>query len=372
MEEIKKDPTDSENRKLINVLKEIENKKEWTRIDRLKMTVNAPQCPVVYGLPKIHKEGTPLRLIFSFCGSPTYLVSKLLAGILQPVYGKTKSHIKDSGQICDDLRQLKLNDDEVLVSYDVVNLFGSVPAEEAAKMAIRRLMEDRNLKERTSLSLESCEHLMEVCIKSSYFKCNGKFYRIPSCPIGSPLSPGLCSIFMEEFEKKVLFGSVQLVRLWRRFVDDSLAVVRRGSEDEVLEHLNDGHEKIKFTYEKEEGGKIGFLDVEIRREGEVVQTKVFRKKTATERYLDFKSAHCQSVKWGVVSCLRSRAEKMCSTPKDLKEEIAYLRKVFMRNGYPVNEVRRKLSDTTKRRRDGKDQKDEMFLRISMCRRWRRR
>ena len=52
VEEIKKDPTDSENRKLINVLKEIEKKKECTRIERLKITVKTPQCPVVYCLHK--------------------------------------------------------------------------------------------------------------------------------------------------------------------------------------------------------------------------------------------------------------------------------------------------------------------------------
>ncbi len=29
-------------------------------------------CPRIYGLPKIHKEGIPLRPIIDFTGSPTY------------------------------------------------------------------------------------------------------------------------------------------------------------------------------------------------------------------------------------------------------------------------------------------------------------
>ena len=120
---------------------------------------------MVYGLPKVYKEGNPLRWIFSFCDSLTYLTSKFLAGILQPLQGNSEYNVRDSIQVCEVFGQLKLEEDDVFVSYDVTNLFGSVPAEEAGWLALSRLEKDRpykDLKRRTGHSLDSCRHLMET------------------------------------------------------------------------------------------------------------------------------------------------------------------------------------------------------------------
>ena len=155
---------------------------------------------------------------------------------------------------------------------------------------------------------------------------------------------------MEELENSVLKKARGMVRLWRRYVDDTLAVVKEGTEDIILQVLNNEHGSIRFTCEKEVEGRIPFLDVDLKREDGEIRRKVFRKSTATQRDLDFSSAHCNSVKWGVVSCMRRRAERICSQQEDLDEEIDNLRKVFVRNGYPKSEVRRRLEEARKRPR----------------------
>ena len=155
---------------------------------------------------------------------------------------------------------------------------------------------------------------------------------------------------MEEFEDRTLRQATVSVKLWRRYVDDTLAVVKKGEEELLLQELNDSHESIQFTCEKEEDGRICFLDIELTREKNGVRTRVFRKKTATDRYLDFQSAHCKQVKWGVVSCLRARAEKICSQPEDLEAEKERIRRIFVKNGYPSKEVRRRLTCTQRGRK----------------------
>lgn len=337
-----KDPTDSEQRKLVKLLTEIERKSELSRTERLRLTEKAPQCPIVYGLPKLHKEGVPLRIIFSFVGSPTYKVSKELARILSSLHGHTPSNVMDTKHMIDILKEVTMEEDEVLVSYDVVNLFGTVPAEEAARMAIKRIEEDSTLTEKTSMSPLSLRKLMEFCVRSTHFKCDGDVYRTSTCPIGSPLSPALASIFMEEFENRVLYESSIGIRMWRRYVDDTLAIVRKGTEVDVLNRLNKGHASIVFTCEIEESGRIPFLDIEVKREGRHIRTTVYRKQTATDRYLDFESAHCKQVKWGVLSCLRRRAERVCTQENDLRTEKNRLCTTFVKNGYPERQVRRRL------------------------------
>ena len=49
--------------------------------------------PKSYGLPNIHKQGTPLRPIVSSCGLVIYSVAKELSKILKPLVGKSSHHI---------------------------------------------------------------------------------------------------------------------------------------------------------------------------------------------------------------------------------------------------------------------------------------
>ena len=55
------------------------------------------QRPRMYGLPKTHKESTPLRPILSMTGSSHHELGKWLAGLLEPVLERFSSHcISDS------------------------------------------------------------------------------------------------------------------------------------------------------------------------------------------------------------------------------------------------------------------------------------
>ena len=83
-------------------------------------------------------------------------------------------------------------------------------------------------------------------------------------------------------------------RLWKRFVDDTLEVINRGSVTQLTEHLNsvDSTGSIRFTYKEETEGQILFLDtLLIRKEDENVKLLVYRKKTHTDQYLNFMSHH---------------------------------------------------------------------------------
>lgn len=66
--------------------------------DKLKKKlIPSSECiPRIYGLPKIHKDGVPLRPIVNTIGSPTYELAKYVAKVLKPLVGNTDSFIKDS------------------------------------------------------------------------------------------------------------------------------------------------------------------------------------------------------------------------------------------------------------------------------------
>ncbi|XP_077486703.1 uncharacterized protein LOC144098003 [Amblyomma americanum] len=53
-------------------------------------------APALYGLPKIHKEGVPMRPIVDFTRSPSYELSGYLHRVFAPLVGKGSTFIRNS------------------------------------------------------------------------------------------------------------------------------------------------------------------------------------------------------------------------------------------------------------------------------------
>ena len=70
-------------------------------------------------------------------------------------------------------------------------------------------------------------------------------------------------------------------------------------------------------------------------------TTVYRKPTHTDRYIHFSSHHHQRVFNGTITCLKNRANKICTKENEM-DELKHLDKVFKQNGYPANIVHRAL------------------------------
>ena len=99
--------------------------------------------------------------------------------------------------------------------------------------------------------------------------------------------------------------------------------------------LNSFHSNIKFIIEIEKENKIAFLDILLIRNKDLVNTIVYRKKTNTDLYINWKSFSPNNWKLETLKTLVSRAYDICSTEKYLKEELNYIKTVFKhQNSYP--------------------------------------
>jgi len=123
----KRDPTPAPQHKLNSKLLDLKKTDviDIQRYNRLRCRV--PQPPKPYGLPKLHKPNIPIRPIVSFCGSPTYQLSKYLTTVLKPLTDESRHKVQSTENFIDAIKTVQVPDDYKLVSFDVKSLFTSIP-----------------------------------------------------------------------------------------------------------------------------------------------------------------------------------------------------------------------------------------------------
>ena len=262
------DPTSSYKRKLIALLKPLKEGKKITSQQYDYLYPTAENVPRLYCTPKTHKEGIPLRPIVDYIGSIGYNTSRSLADILSPLVGKTEHHVKNSKDLAEEFRDITLDEQEVLVSFDVVSLFTNTPIGKSIEIVKDRLQNDTELHKKTKLSVEDIIKLLEFICSTTYFSFDRKIYRQKfGAAMGSPVSPIVANIYMEHLEQEAIVRAQDDIkpRVWKRYVDDILAIVKRDSVDRLKALLDqvDDTGSIKFTHELEVDNSIPFLDARI-------------------------------------------------------------------------------------------------------------
>ena len=82
--------------------------------------------------------------------------------------------------------------------------------------------------------------------------------------------------------------------------------------DELFNILNNAHNSISFTMEKEKNNELALLDVQVKQKEDRFSTSMYRKKTFTGCYLNFQSNCSLKRKVNLTRTLCHRAHKICS------------------------------------------------------------
>ena len=185
--------------------------------------------PQIYGLPKIHNDGMPLRSIVSTIESPAY--------------------VKNSSEFAQQVRETSIWEREMMVTFDVVSLITWVPVEETLWVISIFLIQDNTLDEWTTIPVTDICELIELCFCSTYFMFENKFFRqVEIAAMGSPLLPILAN---QSIWEESIGVSSTLTNMCVRYVNNMFVLWPHEEEIEVFhKHFSSQHSSIQFRMEK--------------------------------------------------------------------------------------------------------------------------
>lgn len=343
--EMQSDPTAKYKKDLIKVINNC--KMVFSTSERFQIKNCNPSAPILYGLPKLHKEGIPCRPVASSFNAPASRLCKALSKLLPSLLDfNPKFSIKNSSHLIDKLKVLEIPTGSKLISFDVKSLFPSIPTNKLLSLLCDRV---REVMLDPVKALEIID-LIKICFDQNYFMFNNKFYKqIEGLAMGSSFSPFCAEFFMNYFENELFKSNHYLIKnifRWYRYVDDVFCIWT-GSTRQLNCFLNKVLNKIdkNIQFTLEIGDRhINFLDLSlsINDDTNMFDFNIFRKDTFTDIVIPNSSAHPLNTKKAAFWSMLNRLVNVPLSRYNYMIELKTIIQIAVNNGYTKDFVYRLL------------------------------
>ena len=137
---------------------------------------------------------------------------------------------------------------------------------------------------------------------------------------------------MTELESTIVKELVNklLVKLYMRYVNDTLLLVKDKDINYKHKRLNSFDKNIKFTVDTFPDVKVHFLDIKVDKN----HTDIYSKDTHTGQYTSFHSQTPWRLKTAWIKALFHRANKICSSKQAFRQQIDHIKILMSWNLYP--------------------------------------
>ena len=356
-------------------LKKLQVSNQVTEAEMNKMRPSGNRMPIVYFLPKIHKKRSfydlKLRPIVSFYYSFSYNLSRYLMEIIKLVLPEKQIYnLQDSFEFVDLICKTKLqNTNNKMYTLDIANLYPNLPV----KIIIPQLAKD--MTKFCKISEDNIVSLLSLCTTDSIFKFGHlKYKQTDGVTMGTPLAPLISEYFLRKLEEKFTVEHKE-IKFYCRYVDDCFLLADISLNSLMIQNwFNILHGKLKFSIETEEENKISYLDILVTRTNTSFETSIFRKPVHPQLFQRYLSCFAPKYKRNLVSCMLTRAKRICSNNDNFQQQKQILFDMFLKSGYPksflIRQFRRRqkrLSSSSENKPDKNDNlRRNLYFGLSYC------
>ena len=297
------------------------------------------KTPVLYLLPKVHKNITPCpgRPIVSGNESLLEPLSQYVDHHIQPFVKNLPAYIRDSSDFLLKLDQITLDlSDMILATLDIESLYTKIP-QQAAIDTIRHTLSERSTQPPTN---DFITKLAEIILRNNYFMFGGEYYlQISGVAMGCAAAPSVANLYVGTFEKDFIYNPavnpyIAQISLWLRYIDD-VFLLWNGTAASLLEFhrlLNTWNKHLQFTIEHSPDS-IHFLDVSVYKHNNKLHSTIYRKPTDRNTLLHASSYHPSHLKDNLPVGQFMRLRRLCSNKRDFISKSADMQMRFSERGY---------------------------------------
>ncbi|CAH2285163.1 Hypothetical predicted protein, partial [Pelobates cultripes] len=253
-----------------------------------------PRTPVIYTLPKIHKDpiSPPGRPIVSAIGGALEPIAKWLDHLFKQPVEELPTCIKDTPSLLKSLQQFTgLEPDITFITCDVKSLYTIIPHDMGIN-AMRRILASST--SYTGPPIEYIMELLHLVLSQNYFRFEQTRYKqIAGTSMGAAMAPMYANSYMYIFEQEqILIPFHDSILFYRRFIDDIFIIWKNvgPTPDEMLNTINSLDTPVRLTMTTSDK-QIDFLDVRLYREDDKIAYTLFSKPTDRNTLLHAKSHH---------------------------------------------------------------------------------
>ncbi|KAG4072308.1 hypothetical protein HA402_004240 [Bradysia odoriphaga] len=300
--------------------------------------------PRIYGCPKIHKPGIPVRPIIASADMIGANLSEWLLQSLMVIAKSLRQHDVDSSIVpVSELKHFKVEDGHKLFSLDYVSMFTNVDV----RYTIRIILDNYYLLDDfTAVPADVFVKCLEFYTsESAFFTFKGDIYKqAKGLAMGNKIAQVMAEIRTNHAIRLVLPRyDAALISFFYKYVDDILSA----ADESVILPLKadiEFHTSMKLTLTNEEVGSnsVDFLDCTfLRRSDNSIACKWFKKEYGSMSILNFHSHHPFYVKLNTVVEMIRRA-RFNTDPEHAPATEALLRRILENSSYPESFIVEKM------------------------------
>ena len=156
----------------------------------------------------------------------------------------------------EEAKEWSISSNEIQTSFDVVNLYPSVPIDEAVAVIIEILNNDiDDLRKRTKLTLTDIHKLIELCLSTSYFIFDSHVRILEnSGPIVLALMVVISEAFLQRLEDRAMQEALATnlaLLMYKRYVNDSHARFETVHQSHSFLNISNSQNKaVQYTMDE--------------------------------------------------------------------------------------------------------------------------
>ena len=245
------------------------------------------------------------------------------------------AYFKSSYVLKEELLSLRLPPNAVLFTADADSMYTNIDTDHALTI-IGEYIDNNPRSTGNPIALKSALNIIMknmICVFGDLH-----FKQVKGTAMGTPPAPPWATIYFGIHEQSFLGTYADVLKLYRRFIDDILGIWLTHPDPatdaqlwkDFQAEINNGG--LSWTFSNR-GKRVDFMDLTISIVNDRIETTLFEKSMALYQYIPPSSAHPPGLLNGLVVGQVLRFHQLCTSISDVHEKMRLLHRRLIQRGY---------------------------------------